>query len=119
MPAAHSHPRLQMLDPLADALAAVVEAAARSAKQAARRTRQRRDYATLRPGADTPMWNALAHACAQRLTRRGDKARLARVLGISRQRLHVLVVARSACPDAERTLQLLAWLHTSHRMNPA
>lgn len=114
-----SHPRLQMLDPLADALAAVVEAAARSAKQSVRRTRPHKDYATLRPGADTPLWNELARVCAQQLTRRGDKARLARVLGVSRQRVHMLLVAKSACPDAERALQLLAWLNAGRRKRPA
>lgn len=119
MPSGPTHPRLQLLDPLAGALAAIVEAVERAARRAGRRTRERRNYATLRPGAGTPLWNALAHVCAQRLTRRGDKARLARVLGLSRQRLHVLLVARSACPDAERALRLLAWLHASHRMNPA
>ena len=107
-----THPRLQMLDPLADALAAIIDAAGRSAKLAARRARPRRDYATLRPGAETPLWNELARICAVQLQRRGDKAQLARLLGVSRQRLHVLLVAKTACPDAERTLQLVAWLHT-------
>jgi hypothetical protein len=107
-----------MLDPLADALFAVVEAAARSAKQAGRRTRPRPDYTALRPGADTPLWNELARVCAERLTRRGDKSRLARLLGVSRQRLHTLLVAKTACPDAERTLQLLAWLNTRRPATP-
>jgi hypothetical protein len=65
----------------------------------------------MRPGPDTPLWNELARACAGRLAKYGDKAKLARVLGVSRQRLHVLLVARTACADAERTLQLLAWLN--------
>ena len=119
MATGYAHPRLKIIDPLAEALAAVVEAAVRSAKQVARRTRERRDRATLRPGVHPPLWNALAHVCAHRLTRRGDNARLARILGLSRQRLHVLLVARSACPDAERALQLLAWLGASHRLSPA
>jgi hypothetical protein len=110
-----SHPRLRLLDPLANALAAIAEAAARSAKQTARRSRPPRGYATLRPGADTPLWNELARVSAQQLTRRGDKARLARLLGVSRQRVHLLLVAKSACPDAERALQLLAWLNTGPR----
>ena len=73
--------------------------------------RRRAGYATaLRPGPDTPLWNELAVAVRRSFRRRGEKARLARVLGISRQRLHVLVVKPTACPDAERTLQLLLWL---------
>jgi hypothetical protein len=72
----------------------------------------------LRAGADTPLWNALAWSVAARLRRRGAKARLARLLGISRQRLHLLVVARTACPDAERTLWLLLWLHAGVRNDP-
>jgi hypothetical protein len=60
----------------------------------------------LRPGPDTPRWNALAKSAAKLLRRRGDKAKLARVLEISRQRLHLLLKAKTACPDADRTLLL-------------
>jgi hypothetical protein len=44
------------------------------------------------------------------LRRRGSKVHLARILGISRQRLHVCLKARTGGLDAERTLLLLAWL---------
>ncbi len=64
----------------------------------------------LRPGPATPLWNELAAAVRRAFRRRGEKARLARSLGISRQRLHVLIVKPTACPDAERTLQLILWL---------
>ena len=74
----------------------------------------------LRPGRDTPRWNKLAEAAAKLLRRRGDKARLARILGISRQRLHLLLKARTACPDAERTLQLFEWVDLRQRgLDPA
>ncbi|OHE77896.1 MAG: hypothetical protein A3G75_07635 [Verrucomicrobia bacterium RIFCSPLOWO2_12_FULL_64_8] len=63
-----------------------------------------------RPGVDTPLWNNLAHAVEAQLKRRGEKARLARFLGVSRQRLHMLVVAKTAYPDAERALVLQVWL---------
>src|SRR3990172_7569012 len=63
-----------------------------------------------RPGVDTPLWNNLAQAVEEQLKRRGEKARLARFLGISRQRLHLLLVAKSAYPDAERALVLQIWL---------
>jgi len=43
------------------------------------------------------------------------KAQLARLLGLPRQRLHLLLVAKTACPDAERTLLLLRWLLARQR----
>jgi hypothetical protein len=73
------------------------------------RTRRRRG-ATLRPGAGTPLWNELARLAAHYVVRYGDKARLARVLGVPRQRVHEYLVSRTACPDTERALRLLAWV---------
>jgi len=99
-------PPLAILDPLALALDAAATATARSAKKLARP--RRRSGRALSPGPDTPLWNELASECRAYLVRYGDKARLARVLGLPRQRVHQLLVARSACPDAERTLQLLS-----------
>ncbi len=66
-------------------------------------------------GPQTPLWNELAATLRRLLRRRGDKVRLARYLGISRQRLHLLLVTRTAYPDAERTLQLLVWLQARRR----
>lgn len=65
---------------------------------------------SLKPGIDTPLWNELRRRLASQLGKRGEGARLARFLGISRQRLHLLVKAHSALPDAERTLLILAWV---------
>jgi hypothetical protein len=107
--------RLNRIAPLTDGLIAAAEATARVARKKYRDVRRRRGYEALRPGPDTPLWNELARVCAHNLTRYGDKAKLARVLGVSRQRLHVLVVSRTACADAERTLQLLAWLQARRR----
>ena len=59
---------------------------------------------------DTPLWNTLARAVESQLKRRGAKSRLARLLGLSRQRLHLLIVAKTAYPDAERALLLQLWL---------
>jgi hypothetical protein len=101
---------LNRIAPLTDGLIAAAEATARVARRKYHDARRRHGYGALRPGPATPLWNELAQACAHHLTRYGDKAKLARVLGVSRQRLHVLVVSRTACADAERTLQLLAWL---------
>lgn len=96
------------------ALAGLLEDLARetikSGHQAYReRTRQRRG-GTLRPGWGTPLWNELARHAAVELRRYGDKAKLARYLGLPRQRVHELFVGRTAGPDAERTLLLLVWL---------
>ncbi|HVU25655.1 MAG TPA: hypothetical protein VHE13_16110 [Opitutus sp.] len=89
---------------------AAVEVARRNAKMLLRSHRPRRGQ-TLHPGIDTPLWNTLARALDAQLTRYGEKARLARVLGLPRQRVHDFLRARRHLPDAERTLLLLAWLH--------
>jgi hypothetical protein len=78
-------------------------------KKPERRARVRSGRA-LRPGPDTPVWNELVRQAAPYLRKRGDKIRLARLLGLPRQRLHQLLVAKTACADAERTLLLLAWV---------
>jgi hypothetical protein len=83
---------------------------ARVATKTPPRTPRRSRGRTLRPGAATPLWNELVKTVHLNLRRRGAKVNLARYLGIHRQRLHVLIVSRQACPDAERTLMLLVWL---------
>jgi len=92
---------------------ALMEAAMKSAAKAAkggRPPRPKRGLA-LKPGVDTPLWNELLAAVKAQLNRRGEKAKLARILGVPRQRVHDFFNKRSALPDAERTLLLLAWLH--------
>ncbi|MDD3178780.1 MAG: hypothetical protein PHQ04_00365 [Opitutaceae bacterium] len=108
-------PALRRLSIFTAPLVAAAEASARVARQYTKESRRKRRGATPRPGSDTPLWNELAQAVARHLTKRGDKVKLARVLGVSRQRLHLLVVARSAYPDAERALLLLAWLQARER----
>lgn len=83
----------------------------RAAGRAKAPERRPRRAATLRPGPDTPVWNELVRHAAPYLRKRGDKVRLARLLGLSRQRVHQLLVERSASADAERTLLLVAWVH--------
>jgi hypothetical protein len=83
----------------------------RSAKRLKAPDRRPGRFTTLRPGPGTPVWNELVRHAAPYLRKRGDKVRLARLLGLSRQRLHQLLVERSACADAERTLLLVAWVH--------
>ncbi len=97
----------------AELAVALMEAAAKSIRasvQQARRTRRPRRGETLKPGADTPLWNELVSALRAELTRYGEKARLARVLGLPRQRVNDLLRHRTYLPDAERALLLLAWL---------
>ena len=75
----------------------------------ARRPRLKRG-ATLRPSADTPLWNALSAAVKPHLRRRGDRALLAREMEVHRARVGEFFGRQSAMPDAERTLRLLLWL---------
>ena len=65
---------------------------------------------TLRPGAETPMWNEIRQRLRHHLQARGAKAVLAREIGLPRQRLNQFLHEGSAMPDAERTLMLVAWL---------
>jgi hypothetical protein len=111
------HPRLHLPLDLAEALA---KASVRSAMLVAHsakslRRRPRGWQATLKPGLDTPLWNELAEAVRTRLTRYGEKAQLARVLGLPRQRVYDLLNRRRHLPDAERTLLLLVWLSTREK----
>ncbi|MDI1248649.1 MAG: hypothetical protein PSV13_07165, partial [Lacunisphaera sp.] len=92
------------------AAAAAAEWAAVRAAEARRRHRPGPRGLTLRPGAETPLWNELVRALQPHLRRRGSKAQLARLLGLHRQRVHECLKAGSASLDAERTLLLLGWL---------
>lgn len=105
-----SHPRLEAVLTVAGALAEATAFAARSSQRQLLRAIKPHRGKTLRPGADTPLWNTLVQALRQRLTRYGDKARLARYLGLPRQRIDDFLRGRRALPDAERTLLLLHWL---------
>ena len=56
------------------------------------------------------MWNACVPLLRAELQSYGAKARLARYLGIPRQRLNDFLTGRSRLPDAELTLRMLHWL---------
>jgi hypothetical protein len=88
--------------------------AAREAIKTAQRSRRPKRGETLKPGLDTPLWNALSAAVQTKLTRYGEKAKLGRILGVPRQRVHEILRTRRQLPDAERTLLLLAWLHAKN-----
>ena len=75
-----------------------------------RRRPHRTGGATLRPGTATPLWKQLAAQVRPLLKRRGEKAQLARLLGVHRQAVNEYFVSCTRMPDAERTLLLLEWL---------
>jgi hypothetical protein len=91
---------------LADAAIAYLE----DRRRAFRADRRPRQGATLRPGKDTPLWNALVAEVRPHLRRHGTQVNLGRLLGLDRQTIHAYFIARTRMPDAERTLQLLTWL---------
>ena len=72
--------------------------------------RRARTGGTLRPGKETPLWNELRAQLRPHLRKYGDQVNLGRVLGLPRQRINAFVTGGGQMPDAERTLQLLAWL---------
>lgn len=106
------HPRLKLLFDLSDALAIAAEAGWRRAHTALR-ARRTASYRTRRPGYETPLWNVFATRLRRELRPYGAKSRLARYLGIPRQRLNDFLTGKSRLPDAELTLRLLYWLKES------
>ena len=72
--------------------------------------RRRGSYRVRRPGGESPLWNKLAAAVRAEVQASGAKVRLARYLGLPRQRLHDFLNSRTRLPDAEVALQLLYWL---------
>ena len=104
------HPTMKSMAELMGLLGDLaVEQAARAARRRGEVRRVRRG-ATLRPGPETVFWNALVDHVRPHLHRRGEKANLARILEVPRQRINEYFVARTMMPDAERLLHVLAWL---------
>ncbi|MFI5356808.1 MAG: hypothetical protein ACHQ4G_05690 [Opitutales bacterium] len=113
------HPRLALWMELSEAL---VVAAATGAKRAQKALHRPRPAGGLirRPGAATPMWNVCLALLRRATKPYGTKARLARYLGVPRQRLNDFLTGRCRLPDAELTLRLLHWLAEHHAgRNPA
>lgn len=77
--------------------------------------RSRRGGKTLRPGPNTPLWNELRRQLRPHLKKYGQQANLGRLLGLPRQRVNAFVTGGGEMPDAERTLQLLAWIMAVRR----
>ena len=90
-----------------------VDAASRRIHQALR-PRRKAGYKTRKPGFDTPFWNICATMIKRELRPYGSKVRLARYLGIPKQRLQDFLNQRSRLPDAELTLRMLHWLAAKH-----
>ncbi len=103
------HPRLKLWLDLGGLLADAAEAGAKQVRKSLKPQR-RGSYRTRRPGADTPMWNACATLLRQELKPYGSKVRLARYLGIPKQRLSDFLKNGSRMPEAETLLQILNWL---------
>jgi hypothetical protein len=117
----HLPARLAPLLAFADVLDAAARESAKALTKVYREATRTSRGGTLRPGAETPLWNELAKLAASHLERYGDKANLARILGVPRQRVHEYLVSQTACPDTERALMLLAWVLTAEKRkaNPA
>ena len=103
------HPRLKLWLDLGVLLADAAEAAAGQVKKRIK-PRRRGSFLTRRPGVDTPMWNACATLLREELKPHGAKVRLARFLGIPKQRLSDYLKNGSRMPEAETLLQILNWL---------
>jgi len=99
---------------LVEPMVVVTEALMTVARKRVAQYCRRRIGATLRPGSETPLWNALVLAVRPHLRRYGEKSRLARILGLPPQRVYSYFKSRERMPDAERTLMLLIWL-AQHR----
>ena len=104
---------------VADALIAAAESMAVDARAAFRISRRGARGDTLKPGPQTPLWNSLVTQVRPHLRMHGESAKLARLLGLHRQAIHSYFTAGSRLPDAERALQLLAWLAAKKQNQPA
>ncbi len=96
--------------PLEAVLGAISAQARASARRRMTPRRTGRGGSTIRPGADTPLWNKLVEEVRPLLKVRGEKAQLARLLGVPRQSVNEYLVSRRRMPDAERVLLLQEWL---------
>ncbi|HEY5552930.1 MAG TPA: hypothetical protein VIK52_13645 [Opitutaceae bacterium] len=94
-----------------------VDIAAESQRKRKFRNR-RRLGATLRPGENTPMWNLLWREAQSHIHRYGDQAKLGRILQVPRQRVSAFLTAGREMSDAERAVQLMAWVIAQRQGRP-
>lgn len=103
------HPRFRVWMDLSEGFYRVGEAGLRALRKNLR-ARRKASYSTLRPGPETFMWNQLALHLRDEMRPPGTKVRVARYLGIPKQRISDFLAGRRRMPDAETTLRLLHWL---------
>lgn len=116
------HPPARQASELLELIVDMSVLMAGRAAQAYRIARQTRSPCpggrTLRPGDHTPLWNELRRQLKPHLKKYGAQARLGRLLGLPRQRVNAFVTGGGEMPDAERALQLLAWLMAVRQNRP-
>lgn len=105
----HTHPRLKFWLDIGGFLADAAVTGAHRVQMSLKKTRPNPGRVR-RPGVDTPMWNVLAAELRGALQVHGTKVRLARYLGLPKQRLSDYLRGRRRLPDAELTLRMLHWL---------
>lgn len=96
---------------LSDAFALAADTGVRRLHNAIHRRRQTVGLSR-HPGSDTPMWNVCIALLRKELKPYGSKVRLARYLGVPRQRINDFLTGKSRLPDAELTLRMIHWLTT-------
>lgn len=107
--------RFQFWADLAELMLFAAQAGADRAQKTLRS--RRKGFLTRRPGTQTPMWNVCAALLRQNLRSYGSKVRLARYLGIPKQRLTDYLKSPSRLPDAEILLRMLHWLSEKNSKN--
>ncbi len=105
----YTHPQLKFWLDIGGFLADAAVAGAHRVQMSLKKTRANPGRVR-HPGVDTPMWNALAGELRGALQVHGTKVRLARYLGIPKQRLSDYLRGQRRLPDAELTLRMLHWL---------
>jgi len=109
-----THSSLEFWGILADLLFASLEKIPRAR---ATKSRPNKSGSVMRPGEDTPLWNIMIAEANKELRRYGAKAKLARTLGIPRQRLNDFLQARARLPNAEIALRLMGWICEQRAQN--
>ncbi len=104
-------PQLKIWMHLSDAFSVAAATGVKRLHNAIHNRRQRAGV-TRRPGVDTPMWNVCVALLRTELKPYGSKVRLARYLGVPRQRINDFLTGKCRLPDAELTLRMLHWLTT-------
>lgn len=96
-----------------------IEIADAAAHEARRRLRRRPErpgaFKTRRPGPSTPLWNRCRETLKHELRHHGAKTRLARHLGIPKQRVTDFLRGHRRMPDAETLLGILEWVAAKQR----